>query len=577
MNEQELLSRITVSSAICNGRPCIRGLHYPVEFVLERLSSGMTEQEILNDYEDLERTDLQAVYAWAARLARPRRGARSASSASLSAQDAADGAVRAPASDMAAPMNYQPLHGLPALAGLATFEEAQKPGLSVEECVRRLKRYHYAFKRLHEIFLARLTSEPIYELKMVFSLHAYYCAEHVAALRQRVGEMREPPLGLEAMPDENLAIFFDEILAAPTTEHLIEGIYGWALPSLEKALIRHRADTNPLADQPSIRLCRFAGIEVEDMRDWGDCARCALEMPDWSAQGAEANWELFLSACLSAAGGIDGMDETLDNPFGRRYSAQPFVYDGVPRRDARFSDPYNMGVNAEVFLYDPEQPPEPKVLMMFYKRLREIDVPEMMASIITETRGKPWGYYRDMTRQLWDEARHAMLGEVGFVSLGVDWREVMVNFTWSLGLNTQLTAKERHGVLYFIEQGLMPKTGKRFEWETAQAAHSTLSTLFQDYDWADEVLHARVGRDWYVSQFENPKEALDWGDRAWSKVLIGWRQWREEGLTAHRNWWPDVYLDWCRTQHRAPDEKVLAFDTSYETQRADLKTLAVSG
>ena len=61
--------------------------------------------------------------------------------------------------------------------------------------------------------------------------------------------------------------------------------------------------------------------------------------------------------------------------------------------------------------------------MMFYKRLREIDVPEMMASIITETTGKPWGYYRDMTRQLWDEARHAMMGEVGFVDLGIDWRK----------------------------------------------------------------------------------------------------------------------------------------------------------
>ena len=37
--------------------------------------------------------------------------------------------------------------------------------------------------------------------------------------------------------------------------------------------------------------------------------------------------------------------------------------------------------------------------MMLFKRLREIDVPEMMASIIAETPGKPWGYYRDMSRQ----------------------------------------------------------------------------------------------------------------------------------------------------------------------------------
>ena len=469
---------------------------------------------------------------------------------------------------------------MPALAGLATFAEAQKPGPPVAECVRRLKRWHYAFKRLHEIFLARLTAEPIYELKMAFSLHAHYCAEHVAALRQRVGEMREPPLGLDVVPDEMLAIFFDEILTAPTTEELLAGVYERAVPALVAALERHRAETNPLADAPSVRVVKFALLELREMAEYG--AKAGAAAKEENAQRSTSNaqrsteWLALLDDCLAAAGGLDGTSAAVSKEVTRRYSATPFTYDKVPRRDARFPDPYNMGVNAEAFLYDASQPPEPKVLMMFYKRLREIDVPEMMASIMTETKGQPWGYYRDMTRQLWDEARHAMMGEVGFVSLGVDWTKVMVNFTWSLGLNTQLTAKERHGVLYFIEQGLMPRTGKRFEWETAQAAHHALSTLFQDYDWADEVLHARVGRDWYVSQFESPKEAVAWGDRAWSKVLIGWRQWRDEGLTAHRNWWPDVYLDWCRAQHRAPDEKVLAFAATYETQRADLKTLAGS-
>src|SRR6185436_12342489 len=93
---------------------------------------------------------------------------------------------------------------LPPLAGLCRkFADATRPGLSVEQCVARLKRYHYAFKRLHEIFVARLTAEPLYELKTGFAHHAYLCSEHVAAVRERVGEMREPPLGLEAVPDPN--------------------------------------------------------------------------------------------------------------------------------------------------------------------------------------------------------------------------------------------------------------------------------------------------------------------------------------------------------------------------------------
>jgi uncharacterized protein (DUF433 family) len=73
MSMNPLLSRITIDPAICHGKPCVRGLRYPVETLLELLSSGMTIDEILADYEDLERDDLLAVLAFAARLARTRR------------------------------------------------------------------------------------------------------------------------------------------------------------------------------------------------------------------------------------------------------------------------------------------------------------------------------------------------------------------------------------------------------------------------------------------------------------------------------------------------------------------------
>src|SRR5438552_17601572 len=113
--------------------------------------------------------------------------------------------------------SYRPYRGLPTLAGLATIVDAARPGLAVEQAVARLKRFHYAFLRLHEILTARITAEPIYELKIAFSHHSYLCAEHVQALRNRVAEMREPPLGLEEVPHEGLGVLFDELLAAPTT------------------------------------------------------------------------------------------------------------------------------------------------------------------------------------------------------------------------------------------------------------------------------------------------------------------------------------------------------------------------
>jgi uncharacterized protein (DUF433 family) len=68
-----LLSRITINPDICHGKPTIRGLRYPVETILELLSSGMTTEDVLADYEDLEREDILAVLAFAARLSQVKR------------------------------------------------------------------------------------------------------------------------------------------------------------------------------------------------------------------------------------------------------------------------------------------------------------------------------------------------------------------------------------------------------------------------------------------------------------------------------------------------------------------------
>ncbi len=474
------------------------------------------------------------------------------------------------------PEGYRPYRDLPPVAGITTLADAMRIGLSIDDCVRRLKRHHWAFRRLHQVFVQRLTAEPVYELKMGFSLHAHYCAEHAAAWRKRVGEMREPPLGLDTVPDAALDVVFDEILAAPDTAALLVGLYGVALPALREALQRHMADTNKLVDHPSFRLCRFALVEVDEMLDYG--AQCLDRLVPAARRDELASWRELLADLLRQAGGLDGSGPAGGGAPRREFSKLPRVADRTPRRDERFADPYNMGVHAEAFLYDEKFPPEPKTLMMYYKRLREIDVPEMMATIIAETPGKPWDYYVDMTRQLWDEARHAMMGEIGFVRAGIDWpRFVRVNFTWSLALNTQLQPLERHAVLYFIEQGLMPKTGKRFEWEVGVASGDPFSAMIQDYDWADEVLHARIGRDWYVKAMGDPQRATAYGDACWSKVLIDWQSYLERGLTEHANWWPALYREWCRVHGRQPDAAVAGYATTYAAVRADLRALDASG
>ena len=62
------LNRITIDPEICHGKPTIRGLRYPVENILELLASGMTFEELLKDYPDLEREDFLACLEYASKL-----------------------------------------------------------------------------------------------------------------------------------------------------------------------------------------------------------------------------------------------------------------------------------------------------------------------------------------------------------------------------------------------------------------------------------------------------------------------------------------------------------------------------
>ncbi|MGY6744437.1 MAG: DUF433 domain-containing protein [Cecembia sp.] len=65
---EKLIERITIDPEICHGKPTIRGLRYPVEYMLELMASGMTIQELLGDYPDLEKEDFLACLQFASKL-----------------------------------------------------------------------------------------------------------------------------------------------------------------------------------------------------------------------------------------------------------------------------------------------------------------------------------------------------------------------------------------------------------------------------------------------------------------------------------------------------------------------------
>ncbi len=159
--------------------------------------------------------------------------------------------------------------GLPSLGGASSVEDACRLGYSVEDNVLLLKRYHHSLKRIWKLLVGRIPCEPIYELKMGFSYHANLFAEDITSLRTRVGEMREPPLGLDQSPDPALDLLFDEIRNSEDTLEFLTGIYRVALPDLACALETHLRETNGMSDQPSVRVLKFILLDLQEALAWG--------------------------------------------------------------------------------------------------------------------------------------------------------------------------------------------------------------------------------------------------------------------------------------------------------------------
>jgi len=429
--------------------------------------------------------------------------------------------------------------GLPPLGGVCTYREASRSGLSVDENTELLRRYNYVKARLVEIAAAHLSATPEWEIKAGLSHHMWLDSEHSAAIRRRVSEMREPPLRLDEVPDPALEAWLDEAIRAEGSVELITGLYGVIRPALTKALGEHLEATNPLIDHPTVRLIKSILSEEDEMQDWGRQAQDALPRNDDDRQRAAA-WRDHLAAYLAAAGGVSGRAVRHESSLPQsRADGRPYEPDLRPRRDERFEDVYNTSEPAQEVYTDENREPDERMFALIYKRVREMGVPEYLSGVMARTPGKPWEYYCDLARQVWDEARHALMGEVALYIHGLPFYRYPVNIHISTALNRK-EPLEVHAILWSVEQGLMPKnTGKHYEWRLAQAYGEPFCIALQDYDWADEVLHAQIGRRWLLEEFESRADLQTYCEKAKAR-------WAEEmeklkPLSEHHYWW-DEYV-----------------------------------
>jgi hypothetical protein len=309
-----------------------------------------------------------------------------------------------------------------------------------------------------------------------------------------VTELRTSASILDRVPDERLALLMDEAERADDSREVVVALYGVLKPALLAAYEEHCATTNPLVDFPTCRLLRSIIEEEHEQVGWGREALADLASTPAAVEKA-GRWAQHLERYLVAADLTGKRPRSAALPRGR--SALPEKALPLPARDERFPIVGEYGSL-------PPGDPQARLLRMMKVRMNELGAAECVAATMVQTSDMPWEYYHQLARHLWDEVRHSAFGEVALREEGFPCYDAFPERVAILDLYFALSPLERYTLLGIaIENGAMKyPPGKRseYEWCRDEARHP-LMTTFQDYDWADEVIHAQIARRWCQPQF----------------------------------------------------------------------------
>ncbi len=377
----------------------------------------------------------------------------------------------------------------------AGLQRAKEPGLSVEECARRIHRLSYVEERLMFLQAAHIVTTPERDLKGLLSRLQYEDGLHSDLLKSRLTELRVSKAKSNTVPDEGLKVVLDEAMYSDGSVELLAALVRVFKPALLQAYRDYIRRTNGLADYESVRLMRnFIAEEEESLgllqAAYEDVVRTADE------EELAENWASTLERMLKAVGGVAGAGETGAGNLRPVRSGGQFRVAKRPERDASFSSVW------DVIHVDEDRVPE-RLAQMIATRLGEITIAEALAIVLLEVENQPWSYYVAISRHMWDEMRHSLFGEAAAEQVYGD-RSALPLRDFEIEYLFEMTPLELYAMLGIgVEAALMKyPPGKRAEYEFCRdTARHPLMTTLQDFDWADEVEHVQIARrqlkDWF--------------------------------------------------------------------------------
>jgi hypothetical protein len=373
----------------------------------------------------------------------------------------------------------------------------------VNDASRTLKRFYVAERQLMRILAGWFIKTSPWEIKYRLAADMWQTTQSADALRARVLELRYPRRDVDKKYDPEVMAFTGELAKAATLRAFIAGVYNVALPALVEEYNAYLRRTDLLDDAPTAY--RLPHIITDKLAQIERMRLLAATLSGEEDQ-AVAEWCDYLRRYLASIGGFGGLGERSAAPGDHPCAGRADYH--VPmdvRRDERFRPSlYHLPHENK---YDKAGQKAWKRIEMLDKRVamqvwsaishfNEIWAGEIPASVLYELNDQPWDFYLDLTRWVWDESRHSMMGYRAMQGWGWDIPALIPYGHAQYTALIHLPPAQRLALLYYYEEGLLRSGTKQTELKILESAKDDGSIQDMDYDWADEAIHVSYGFKW---------------------------------------------------------------------------------
>ncbi len=364
-----------------------------------------------------------------------------------------------------------------------------------------LKRFYVAERQLMRLTAAWFVNTTQWETKFQLAAEQWQAAEHADALRARVLELRYPRRDVDKKYDADVVAFLAEVAKAADVRAFIAGVYEVLMPALVEAYTEYLQRADPLDDAPTVyRLQHIIGDERRQMATM----RALVEKRFPGESDSVKAWCDYLRRFLASIGGLSGLGEKSARPTDYADRVE-FQVPRQTRRDERFKPmlfhlPHeNKYDKAGQAAWKRIEALDKRVAMQVWSAIshfNEIWAAEVPASVMYELSSEPWDFYMDLSRWIWDESRHSMMGFRAMQGWGWDVPALVPYGNALYNALGHMPPAQRLALLYYFEESLLRSGLKQTEIKILESAGDDGSIQDMDYDWADEAIHVSYGFKW---------------------------------------------------------------------------------